>query len=506
MSAVTTQPAVEAVSGPPGRGRGRDWRNLSQLFEKLPPHAIEAEMSLLGSMLLEPQMLGDVMFIIKGGEDFYKPANGAIYDAMVELYDKHASIDIVQLNQSLADRAILDAVGGVNYLVELADAVPSAANAAHYARLVREKAMVRRLIEAAGDILYEAYHSPDQAQLILDHAEQQIFEIAQGSQESTIESLAELIKQTMAILEANEGKQLTGLPTGFAELDDLTAGFQRGEMIVIAARPSMGKTALALNIAEHMAMHGFGVGLFSLETSKQQVVQRMLCARSGIDSRKMRRNMLGPEEYRALMGACDDLLGAPIYVEDSPGLSLLQMRAKSRRMVAQHDIKVIFIDYLQLMASGGRVESRQLEVSNISRGIKAMARELNVPVVCLSQLNRSPEQREGHRPRISDLRESGSIEQDADVVAMLHREDYYHQGDDDWADTNQEKVGVAELIIAKQRNGPTGVVHLSWIASSTRFRDYSPATPPAGAYYPYPEADPNAPPHVAGPSDEGPPI
>ena len=506
MSAVTTQPAVEAVSGPPGRGRGRDWRNLSQLFEKLPPHAIEAEMSLLGSMLLEPQMLGDVMFIIKGGEDFYKPANGAIYDAMVELYDKHASIDIVQLNQSLADRAILDAVGGVNYLVELADAVPSAANAAHYARLVREKAMVRRLIEAAGDILYEAYHSPDQAQSILDHAEQRIFEIAQGSQESAIESLAELIKQTMAILEANEGKQLTGLPTGFAELDDLTAGFQRGEMIVIAARPSMGKTALALNIAEHMAMHGFGVGLFSLETSKQQVVQRMLCARSGIDSRKMRRNMLGPEEYRALMGACDDLLGAPIYVEDSPGLSLLQMRAKSRRMVAQHDIKVIFIDYLQLMASGGRVESRQLEVSNISRGIKAMARELNVPVVCLSQLNRSPEQREGHRPRISDLRESGSIEQDADVVAMLHREDYYHQGDDDWADTNQEKVGVGELIIAKQRNGPTGVVHLSWIASSTRFREYSPATPPAGAYYPYPEADPNARPHVAGPSDEGPPI
>ncbi len=504
MSAVTTQPAVEAVSGPPGRGRGRDWRNLSQLFEKLPPHAIEAEMSLLGSMLLEPQMLGDVMFIIKGGEDFYKPANGAIYDAMVELYDKHASIDIVQLNQSLADRAILDAVGGVNYLVELADAVPSAANAAHYARLVREKAMVRRLIEAAGDILYEAYHSPDQAQSILDHAEQRIFEIAQGSQESAIESLAELIKQTMAMLEANEGKQLTGLPTGFAELDDLTAGFQRGEMIVIAARPSMGKTALALNIAEHMAMQGFGVGLFSLETSKQQVVQRMLCARSGIDSRKMRRNMLGPEEYRALMGACDDLLGAPIYVEDSPGLSLLQMRAKARRMVTQHDIKVIFIDYLQLMASGGRVESRQIEVSNISRGIKAMARELNLPVVCLSQLNRSPEQREGHRPRISDLRESGSIEQDADVVAMLHREDYYHQGDDDWADTNQEKVGVAELIIAKQRNGPTGVVHLSWIASSTRFRDYSPATPPGGAYYPSPEAD--APLHVAGGSDEGPPI
>ncbi len=432
-------------------------------------------MCLLGSILIEPGVLGDVALIIRQGEEFYKPANGAIYDAMVELYDKHASIDIVQLNQSLADRAILDAVGGVNYLVELADAVPSAANAAHYARLVREKAMVRRLIEAAGDILYEAYHSPDQAQSILDHAEQRIFEIAQGSQESAIESLAELIKQTMAMLEANEGKQLTGLPTGFAELDDLTAGFQRGEMIVIAARPSMGKTALALNIAEHMAMQGFGVGLFSLETSKQQVVQRMLCARSGIDSRKMRRNMLGPEEYRALMGACDDLLGAPIYVEDSPSLSLLQMRAKARRMVTQHDIKVIFIDYLQLMASGGRVESRQIEVSNISRGIKAMARELNVPVVCLSQLNRSPEQREGHRPRLSDLRESGSLEQDADVVALLHREDYYHQGDEDYEPTN-----VAELIIAKQRNGPTGMVKLTWIDQSTRFKDYSRAAAPGG--------------------------
>ncbi|MHC4107774.1 MAG: replicative DNA helicase [Planctomycetota bacterium] len=479
MSTAATQLAVDRPSGQRG-DRGRDWRHLSQLFEKLPPHALEAEMSLLGSILLDPQVVGDVVLIVRSGEDFYKPANGAIYDTMVELYDKHASIDIVQLNQALADREILDSVGGLNYLVELADAVPSAANATHYARLVREKAMVRRLIEAAGDILYEAYHSPDQAQAILDQAEQRIFNIAQHSQHTQIESLHELIKQTISLLEASEGKQLTGLPTGFVELDELTGGLQRGEMIVIAARPSMGKTALALNIAEQMATHGLGVGIFSMEMSKQQVVQRILCARSGIDSQRLRRHMLRPDDIRALMAACDDLLHAPIFVEDTPGLSSMQLRAKARRMVAQHEIKIIIIDYLQLMALGGRIESRQLEVSEISRAVKAMARELNIPVVCLSQLNRSPEQREGHRPRMSDLRESGSIEQDADVVAMLHREDYYHQGDEAWFDANPDKAGLAELILAKQRNGPTGTLKLSWIADCTRFRDHSSAKPPSG--------------------------
>ena len=437
-------------------------------------------MSLLGSILLDPQVVGDVVLVIRSKEDFYKPANGAIYDIMVELYDKHASIDIVQLNQALADREILDTVGGLNYLVELADAVPSAANAAHYARLVREKSMVRRLIEAAGDILYDAYHSPDQAQAILDQAEQRIFNIAQQSQHTQIESLHELIKQTISLLEASEGQQLTGLPTGFVELDELTGGLQRGEMIVIAARPSMGKTALALNIAEQMATQGLSVGIFSMEMSKQQVVQRILCARSGIDSQRLRRHMLRPGDIRDLMAACDDLLHAPIYVDDTPGLSSMQLRAKARRMVAQHEIKILFIAYLQLMGLGGRIESRQLEVSEISRAAKAMARELNIPVVCLSQLNRSPEQREGHRPRMSDLRESGSIEQDADVVAMLHREDYYHQGDEAWFDANPDKAGVAELIIAKQRNGPTGTLKLSWIADCTRFRDHSSARPPSG--------------------------
>ena len=439
-------------------------------------------MSLLGSMLIEPQVIGDIVFIVKNGDDFFKPANGAIYNAMIELYDKNASLDIVQLNQKLADKDVLSSVGGVEYLVQLANAVPSAANAEHYARLVREKGMIRQLIGAAGDILYDAYHSPDAAQDVLDQAEHRIFHIAQQADSGEIVSLHDLILQAMEMIEANEGKTITGMPTGFSEIDELTGGLQKGEVIIVAARPSMGKTALALNIAEYVAMRGMGVGLFSLEMGKQQLVQRLLTSRSRIDSQRLRRNMLGTEEFRALMTACDELLNAPIFIDDTPGLSLLQLRAKARRMAQKHNIQILFIDYLQLMSSGGRPESRQMEVSEISRGIKAMARELNVPVVCLSQLNRAAEQREGHRPRMSDLRESGSIEQDADVVMMLHREEYYHQGDENWADENPDKIGLAELIIAKQRNGPTGTVRLVWNSTSTQFRDYSPSRPPQGFY------------------------
>jgi replicative DNA helicase len=481
MSTQFTQPDNDS-QGRRDETPGRDRRQLARLFESLPPHALEAEMSLLGSMLIEPQVIGDVVMTVRSGDDFFKPANGAIFDAMVELYDKHASMDIVQLNQVLADRAVLAAVGGVEYLVQLANAVPSAVNAPRYARLVRDKATIRHLIAAAGDILYDAYNSPVSAQDVLDQAENRIFHIAQQTESGQIESLHDLIRQTMEMLEANEGKTLTGQPSGFSELDEMTGGLQKGEMIIIAARPSMGKTALALNVAEHMAMRGRGVGVFSLEMGKQQLVQRLLTARSGIDSQRLRRNMLRTDDYRALMTACDELLPAPLFIDDTPGLSLLQMRAKARRMVQKHKINAVIVDYLQLMSTGGRVESRQMEVSEISRGIKAMARELELPVICLSQLNRAAEQREGHRPRMSDLRESGSIEQDADVVMMLHREEYYHQGEANWADENPDKVGLAELIIAKQRNGPTGTINLVWNSKSTQFRDFTPARPPSGYY------------------------
>lgn len=489
MSTISTNSASAAAGGDSARRKRekpgqRDWQRLSKLYEQLPPHAIEAEMSLLGSILIDAQVLGDVVLIIRDSDDFHKPAHGAIYDAMLKLYDTHACVDIVQLNQALADRAVLDTVGGVDYLVELANSVPTAAHAVHYARLVREKSMIRHLIDTAGEILEDAYTSPDDARAILENAEQRIFRIAQMSDQSQIESLHELIRQTMEYLDANEGKHLTGVATGFAELDEMTSGMQRGEVIIIAARPSMGKTALTLNMAENMAMRGVPVGVFSLEMGRQQLVQRLLAARSGIDSQRLRRNMLRPDDYRALMTACDELLDAPIYIDDTPGLSLMQLRAKARRLAQKHKIGVIMIDYLQLMSSGRKAESRQLEVSEISRGVKAMARELNVPVICLSQLNRAAEQREGHRPRMSDLRESGSIEQDADVVAMLHREEYYHQSDPDWIEENSDKAGVAELIVAKQRNGPTGTVKLTWVQQSTRFRDYSPATPPGGYYEP----------------------
>lgn len=476
------EPRIDRAAPPQGEGRRRDWRHLSSLFEQLPPHSMESEMSLLGAMLIDPQAVGDVVLVVRGGGDFFKPTNGAIYDAMVELYDKHAALDIVLLHQLLTDRGSLDSVGGLNYLVELANAVPSAANALLYARDVRQKAAIRQLIDAAGDILYDAYHSPEDAQVILEQAEQAIFRIAEQSDQSHAETLQALVDEAMRMIEDNDGRLVTGVPTGFAELDGLTQGLQRGEMIIIAARPSMGKTALALNMAELMALREHAVGVFSLEMSRQQLVQRLLAAKSGVNSQKIRRSMLNPDDYHKLHIACDELLDATILIDDTPGLTPLQLRAKARRMVAKHEIKAIFVDYLQLMAVGGRVESRQVEISEISRSIKAMARELNVPVVCLSQLNRAPEQREGHRPRMSDLRESGSLEQDADVVMMLHREDYYHQGEEEWADRNPEKVGVAELIITKQRNGPTGSIKLTWVSEITRFRDYSSAAPPGGYY------------------------
>ncbi|MHC5025927.1 MAG: replicative DNA helicase, partial [Planctomycetota bacterium] len=455
-----------------------DRRQLSRLFEQLPPHALEAEMSLLGAMLIDPRAIGDVVLVLRTGDDFYKQANGVIFDTMVKMYDELGALDIVQLNQKLADAGTLEAVGGLDYLVELANAVPSAANAPHYARLVREKAAIRQLIEAAGEILHEAHSSPDESNAIVERAEQRIFRIAQASEMTPVESLAELLHSTMAIIEANQGKQVTGAPTGYLELDQMTGGLQGGELIILAARPSMGKTAFALNVAEQMAVREVPVGIFSLEMSKQSLVQRLLAARSGIDAHRFRRNMLSSSDFRALMVACDELQNAPVYIDDTPGLTLLQLRAKARRMVSKHGVRAMVVDYLQLLSLGGRAESRQVEVSEISRGIKAMARELDVPVICLSQLNRAAEQREGHRPRMSDLRESGSIEQDADVIAMLHREEYYHQADPDWADQNPEKIGVAELIIAKQRNGPTGTVRLTWMASTMRFRDHSNATPP----------------------------
>jgi len=466
---------------PASRDRSRfDAHDTKRLLDAAPPQAIEAEMSLLGAMLLDARVIGDVVQIISSGVDFHRSAHGAIFDAMVRIWDRTATLDVVQLNQHLIDKGVLEDVGGTGYLVELAESSPTAAHAQEYARIIRDKSTMRELIRAAGEILAQAQRGGEPTQEVLEAAEQRIFAIAQRRDGSRFSSLKELLDQTLKVIDASEGKPFTGLPAGFAEFDEMTSGLQNGEMLVLAARPSMGKTALALNMMENLAAHGHSVAMFSLEMGRQQLVQRILCAKGGIDSQRLRRNMLRKEDYRALLGACESLQESKIWIDDTAGLTLLNMRSKARRLKEQHGVGAIFIDYLQLMSSGGRVESRQTEVSELSRGIKAMARELEVPVICLSQLNRAAEQREGHKPRMSDLRESGSIEQDADVVMMLHREEYYHQGDDDWLEANADKRGLAELIVAKQRNGPTGVVRLTWDGRLTRFRDFSDATPPGG--------------------------
>jgi replicative DNA helicase len=459
-------------------GHGSKQQAINRLMDALPPHAVEAEESLLGSILIDPTVLNDVQLILKSGDDFFKKANGSIYELMTELNNGSLkTVDVVHLRQLLQDRNLLEPIGGVEYLVKIAQAVPSAASASHYARLVKEKSVVRQLIAAAGEILHDAYSNPEDPSEILSEAERRIFSIAQQSEQRHAEKLDELLNLAIEQLEANDGRVITGVASGFSRLDEITSGLQNGEMIVIAARPSMGKTALALNIAENIVMRDTPVALFSLEMSRQQLVQRLLSSRASVSSHKIRQNMLSDRDMEAIIQATNDLMGKPLYIDDTPGLTITQLRAKARRLKQSEDIGVILVDYLQLMTSGKRTESRQQEVSDISRGVKALARELEVPVVCLSQLNRAAEQREGHRPRMSDLRESGSIEQDADVVAMLHREAYYHMNDPAWAEANEEKLSLAELIIAKQRNGPTSTVRLSWDNTCTRFYDWTDATP-----------------------------
>ncbi|HBS29019.1 MAG TPA: replicative DNA helicase [Phycisphaerales bacterium] len=461
-------------------------RDLQKLFDRLPPASPEAEMSLLGSMILDPKVIGDVIAVVRTPDDFAGEAHAHIFDALVKTYDVHRSGDLVQLSQSLRDRGVLDDIGGPDYLLELAQAVPSAASAPHYARIVREKAQLRRLIEAAGRILYDAYHAgdPEQgaAREVLDRAEQAIFAVAEDTGSADLQTLERLLQDALNLLDANfqHGRTLTGLSTGFYDLDQMTNGLQAGEMVIVAARPSMGKTAFALNLAEQIAFGGSPhaesgprtpVGFFSMEMSRQSVAQRLMCAHSGVDSHKMRRNLLSHDDFRRLAESCGKLSEAPVFIDDSPGLTVMLLRAKARRMVAQHGVKCVFIDYMQLMSAPGAArESRQAEVSAISRGLKALARELEVPIVCLAQLNRGAEQREGHRPRMADLRESGSIEQDADVIMLLHRESYYHQHDPEWLAENEDRVNDSEVIIAKQRNGPTGTVHLKWNAQITRFQ------------------------------------
>lgn len=430
-------------------------------IEKLPPHSVEAEMCLLASMMLDPQVIDEAMLIVDK-EMFYVADHATLYQAILDLHKTGTAVDAVLLREELVKRGLLEEIGGTEYLMQLLNSVPSAAHGAHYARVVRDKAMLRMLIAASNENLRDAYAPHEEVSQLIETAEKRIFDIAE-KKAGHAQNLGEV---AMQVYESIEGRQRRGIETGYYDLDEMLNGLQDGEMIVIAARPSMGKTAFAMNIAEAVAAQNIPTAVFSLEMSAQQLAQRMMCSRAGIDAHLVRKSMLRTNEYQELARMVHELRQFPIWVDDSAGLTPMELRAKARRMKRAYDIRLIVIDYLQLMDNPG-VESRQQQISEISRSIKQVARDLRIPVIALSQLNRATEARDGHRPRMSDLRESGSIEQDADVVMLLHREDYYKkQADPDYVPDN-----IAEVIIAKQRNGPTGTVKLYFDGKSTTFRN-----------------------------------
>ena len=433
------------------------------------PESLAAEAAVLGSMLIDPECIGDVVEILQRN-DFYRIEHRHIFDALITLYEKNkgVGIDAVLLRDELVKHNHLEEAGGVEYIGKILDSVPSSANVAYYAGVVKDKMLLRELINTAGEILENAYNQTGEPLEVLDEAEQKIFAVTDRNISGGASMLKDLVARSFELIENRQGSHVTGLSTGYYELDDLTCGLQNGEMIIVAGRPSMGKTSLALNITEHLGLiEKVPIAIFSMEMGRQQLAERFLCSISEIDSQKVRRGLLSDEHYKKLADACAELAEAPIYIDDTSTLTPLELRAKARRLKSRHNIQCIMLDYLQLMHLGsGRTESRQQEITTISRYLKALARELDIPVMVLSQLNRAPEGREGHRPRMSDLRESGSIEQDADVVTLLHREDYYHRSDE-----NYEPNNTAELIIAKQRNGPTGTVKLTFREKITRFEN-----------------------------------
>jgi len=473
----TAKPSVSMNAGPETPGALATARSM--------PESLAAEAAVLGSMIIDPECIGDVIEILDR-DAFYRIEHRHIYEALISLYEKNKGIGIdgVLLRDELIKQNHLEEVGGVEYIGKILNSVPSSANLVYYANIVKDKMLLRELISVAGEILDSAYHQTGEMQETLDNAEQKIFAITDKNISGSAMAIKDLVARSFELIESRQGAHVTGLATGYYELDELTCGLQNGEMIIVAGRPSMGKTSLALNIAEHLGLiEKMPTAIFSLEMGKQQLAERFLCSISEIDSQKVRRGMLGDEHFRKLADACDELARAPIYIDDTSTLTPLEIRAKARRLKSKYDIQCIVVDYLQLMhLSSGRIESRQQEITTISRHLKAVARELNIPVIVLSQLNRSPEGREGHRPRMSDLRESGSIEQDADVVMLLHREAYYHRDDPDWEDQNPDKLNTAEVIIAKQRNGPTGTVKLVFREKVTRFENASHAGEPVAPF------------------------
>lgn len=439
--------------------------------DRLPPHSPEAERGVLGCALLAPnESLGECIEKLKAGpEMFYDLRHRAVFELLVAMYDRKEPIDPITVHQRLKDSQQLEAVGGVAYLSGLPDAVPSAANLGYYLEIVREKYILRRMIVTCTEVVGRVYEHSGEVDALLDEVERDILQISEARVESATSTMKDLVHRAISTIEEYHQRQgmLTGLGTGFTDLDKMTSGLHAGEMVVIAARPSMGKTSLAMNVAEHVAVDlRLPVGVFSLEMTSDSLVLRMLCSRARVNLRNIRDGFLAERDFPKLTGAAGKLAGAPLFIDDSSGLSILQLRAKARRMFQQYGIKLFVIDYLQLLHSTARrAENRQQEIADISNGIKALAKELKVPVIVLSQLNRELEKDKNRKPRLSDLRESGAIEQDADLVALLYKPS---SGDEDEGNVDQEAVPV-NLLIAKQRNGPTGDVNLTFFKSYTRF-------------------------------------
>ncbi|KMT21796.1 replicative DNA helicase [Clostridium cylindrosporum] len=435
---------------------------------RVPPYNIDAEQLVIGSMIVDKNAITAATEILKG-EEFYKDSHKILFDAITHLYDHDTPVDIVTITEQLKTMdKTLDDVGGVSYISEIVSGVETTAEerVKAHARIVEDKFTLRRLIESSNSIMEKCYDQNLEVDSILSDAEKHIFNISQKTNTGDFEHLSGIIERSFEDFERmyNSKTDVTGIPSGFRDLDSKTSGFQKGDFVLIAARPSMGKTAFVLNLALHSGLRaGKSVAIFSLEMSREQLVYRMLCAEANIDMQKLRIGDLDDESWIRLGRASSPMSNSRIFIDDTPGITISELRSKCRRLKIEKGLDIIIIDYLQLMSGSRNSESRQQEVSEISRSLKAIAKEMGAPVIALSQLSRAPEMRADHRPILSDLRESGSIEQDADVVMFLYRDEYYNK--------ETEKKGVAEVIIAKQRNGPTGTVELAWIGQYTRFRD-----------------------------------
>ena len=443
-------------------------QNISDLIvDKIPPQNLEAEMSVLGSMLIEEEAISRTVELLDSSH-FYRESHQKIFSAIIELYEDGRGVDLITLTEKLKKENLLDRIDGASYLTALVNSVPTAANVVYYAKIVKEKAIVRNLISACTQLVTESYGLTRDVDALLDKAEKIIFDIAQRKIEGRFIPFKDIIKDSIEAIDKlyQKKENVTGVATGFQSLDIRTAGLQASDLIIVAGRPSMGKSSLTCCIAEYVGVVGKKpVAIFSLEMSKEQLVQRMLCSHARINAHNVRTGYLSQSDWPKLTNAAGKLSEAPIFVDDTPGISVLELRAKARRLKAQHDIKLIILDYLQLMQGPKRSESRQQEISDISRSLKALAKELNVPLIAVSQLSRAVEARADHRPQLSDLRESGALEQDADVVLLLLREEYYQP--------TEENKGLAEVIISKQRNGPVGSLKMAFIKEYTRFENLS---------------------------------